>query len=41
LDETVPSGLSSGLGLIWWVTLLTSLALVVSSTVESIAKRNA
>ena len=41
LDETVPSGLSSGLGLIWWVTLLTSLGLVVSSTIESIAKRNA
>ena len=41
MDQGVPSGLSSGLGFIWWVTLLTSLALIVSSTFESMAKRNA
>ena len=41
MDEGVPSGLSSGLGFIWWVTLLTSLALIVSSTFESMTKRNA
>ena len=41
MDTSVPSSLSSGLGFIWWVTLLTSLALIVSSTFESMAKRNA
>ena len=41
MDQSVPSGLSSGLGFIWWVTLLTSLALIVSSSFESMVKRNA
>jgi len=41
LDDTTPSGLSSGLGIIWWITLLTSVMLIISSTFETVAKRNA
>ena len=41
LDDTPPAGLSSGLGLIWWMTLLTSLILIISSTFESMANRKA
>ena len=41
LDDTPPAGLSSGLGLIWWMTLLTSLMLIISSTFESMANRKA
>ena len=41
LDDTTPSGLSSGLGIIWWMTFLTSVVLIVSSTFETVAKRNA
>ena len=41
LDDTTPSGLSSGLGIIWWMTLLTSVVLIISSTFETVAKRNA
>ena len=41
LDDTPPAGLSSGLGLIWWMTLLTSLILIISSTFESMANKKA
>lgn len=41
LEDSTPAGLSSGVGLIWWMTLLTSLALIASSTFETVAKRNA
>ena len=41
LDDTPPAGLSSGLGMIWWITLLTSVALIISSTFESMANRKA
>jgi len=41
LDDTPPAGLSSGLGMIWWMTLLTSLMLIISSTFESISNKKA
>ena len=41
MDTSVPSGLSSGLGMIWWTTMLTSLALIATTTIESIAKKRA
>ena len=39
LDDTPPPGLSSGLGMIWWITLLTSVVLIISSTFESISNK--
>ena len=41
LDDTPPPGLSSGLGMIWWITLLTSVVLIISSTFESISNKKA
>ena len=41
LDQTPPAGLSSGLGMIWWMTLLTSVVLIISSTFESISNKKA
>ena len=41
LDDTPPAGLSSGLGMIWWITLLTSVVLIISSTFESISNKKA
>ena len=41
LDQTPPAGLSSGLGMIWWMTLLTSVVLIISSTFESITNKKA
>ena len=41
MDDSPPAGLSSGLGIIWWITLLTSFMLIISSTFETVAKKNA
>ena len=40
-EVSVPSELSSGPGLIWWITMLTSLALITSTTFESVLKKRA
>ena len=40
-EVSVPSELSSGPGLIWWTTMLTSLALITSTTFESVLKKRA
>lgn len=38
MDNDVPTGLSSGLGFIWWVTMLTSLGCLTLTSFESISK---